>query len=1164
MILKRLLIHRLPGIGQPFEIEAEGAGIHVIFGPNGIGKSSICRAVEGLYWDDRGSLRHTSVTGEFEWDSAIWQAEREGTIVRWRRDGEGRVPPVLPPSHHHNCFFLRLRDLLDPSQESTSGIASEIRRQMSGGFDLDGIASEFFTPVTIHRMRKEKNNFNKARDEVQREVNRQSDLQQRVDRLEQLKAQLQEAEVAEGRLHQVKRASGLAERREELARIEERLGIMPKALANLTGKEHDDLSGLRKQLTQQEASGHELERKLQEARAKGEESGLSGPLEQAELATWRDKADELERVELELQAARTECATARSELAAALEAVGGKDVDKAALTLPNHAELFEYLRAAQKHTSSVQSIEEQLYLLDSLKPSEMNSQELDSLRRAAEALRVWLRARPPAAAGNRRSWFKSGLALLAVGAGLAWFVDPMLALIAALGAGIALAAEFMDKRSAPDDSEASSQSQSEARISFENLGLEGPEAWDIPSVTTRLREMESDTAKLEASIQRARDRDVERKRLETKLERLSEEVTALAARREELMERLGLDTLPPDAELVDFARALDNLRGARVGHETATGKVKQLEVSHGELLADLAGFLKRHGEPQPEGAAAAKARLNNLAKRNGMLEKALGEERSVATQKEQNFGQREATRVAIERIYAKAGLEEGDEQGLVSLLERLPDYRELIGDKRDLESKNDLDRKELVRVGEAELTELETHSIEKLKRKLETVSSQKRRFRDEIAEVRNKRDEARGGNKLQNLISEREEARANLRSLRDDALFVEAGNFLLKEVEEEHEQAQLPRVLKRAGDHFSRFTLHNYELRLEKSDAQPRLSAVELRSGKVRQLDELSAGTRAQLLLAARIAYTEEVEQGKIMPLFLDEALDQSDPQRFQAITASLGCVARDQGRQIFYLTSDPLDVERIRDALDKEGCDIASEIDLGQIRTGQVSVKGPQDLRIDPETPVPEPDGLSPEEYATVLKVPTFRPILGFAEQHVFYILWDDLPLLRDFLDNRIERGGQWKTVSGTPLAEKLGSRSIDPDQIGLRLDLLEAFCGLWQEGRGRPVDRDVLIESGALSEVFLEKVIAVANELGGDPEQLVAMLRDRGDDRLRGFRTKSIEQLQEYLTENGILDHRPILTEDELLRRALTTPAANQLPEGVAKACLQRWWGWSQHNSP
>ena len=211
MILKRLNIQRLPGIGQSFAIEAKGAGIHVIFGPNGVGKSSICRAVERIYWEELGPPRHTSVTGEFEWDGAIWRAEREGSILRWRRDGEGWASPNLPPAHHQNCFFLRLRDLLDPSQENTSDIASEIRRQMSGGFDLAGIASELFTPVTVLRMRKERKRFNQARDEVQKEVNLQSNLQRRVDQLEELKTQLREAETAARRLPQVERAISLAE-----------------------------------------------------------------------------------------------------------------------------------------------------------------------------------------------------------------------------------------------------------------------------------------------------------------------------------------------------------------------------------------------------------------------------------------------------------------------------------------------------------------------------------------------------------------------------------------------------------------------------------------------------------------------------------------------------------------------------------------------------------------------------------------------------------------------------------------------------------------------------------------------------------------------------------------------------------------------------------------
>ena len=89
MRLKRLSIDRLPGIDEPFEIKPAGAGIHVVFGPNAIGKSSICRAVEALYWGDRGPSERTYVTGEFQLDRESWWAERDGSRVRWRCDGGG-------------------------------------------------------------------------------------------------------------------------------------------------------------------------------------------------------------------------------------------------------------------------------------------------------------------------------------------------------------------------------------------------------------------------------------------------------------------------------------------------------------------------------------------------------------------------------------------------------------------------------------------------------------------------------------------------------------------------------------------------------------------------------------------------------------------------------------------------------------------------------------------------------------------------------------------------------------------------------------------------------------------------------------------------------------------------------------------------------------------
>ena len=1187
MKLKRLAINRLPGISQPFEIEAAGAGFYVVFGPNGIGKSSLCRAVEGLYWEDRGSSALASVNGEFEWDGESWWGQRDGKRLTWQRGGESAVPPNLPPSHNHRCFFLHLRDLIDPSRDGTADIASEIRRQMSGGFDLDKISSDLFPGVTRYHGRRQRNDFNRASEDVQDALVKQTGLQRRADEIGDLTGRLEEAEAATRRRALVERAIGLARRREELGGIVEQIEALPGALARMTGKEVEDVARHQEQADTLAERVRSLEANLREAREAQQKTALESPIEPADLAAWRDNADELRRLELELDAARSERGGVRRELAAALSSIGRDDVDRIALTLPEHGELFEFLRSSHANDARAGAIQERLRLLERLDAPEDGEQVFETSRDAVEALRSWLRVPEPDGLANRlRSrwpWLLLAVAMLLVSAGLAVLADPSLSLLGGIGTRIALALQAqvppgLIPLAGPlgalaggialavllvGNRRSSTAGRQAAQAAFEKLDLEGPDKWNLSAVESRLRGLERENAILESSLQRARDRGVERQALENELEGLSEPRAALDARREELKGRLDLDALPPDAELVDFARALDQVRLARGRDEAVAGKVEGLEQKYAALLADVAGILEQHGEPRPEDAATAGARLNNLLDRNSRLVQAIADERMMTGQIEEHTADREATLGSIRRIYSDAALSEGDLNGLMSRLNSLQRYRQLMSEQTILEGQIALDCTELEKAGESVLAECDVQSLERFKDDLSHLEARASQLRNEIAEIHAEMNAARSAKVMQDVIAVREDARAKLRDLRDEALYAKAGKFLIHAAEEEYEHTRMPRVFERARDHFSSFTYHNYRLELGKGGGTPRLFARESRGGEARELDELSDGTRAQLLLAARIAFAEEAEQGKVLPLFLDEALDQSDPQRFEAMVRSLGCVARDQGRQIFYLTSDPLDVDRIRDALGKEDCAIAAEIDLGRIRTNAVSVPGPQALRVDPGPTVPSPDGLSSEEYGAALNVPAFRPALGWTEQHFFYVLWDHPDLLHEFLSNGIERVGQWETVSGTPLAERLGSGPVPVAETASRLELLEVFCELWNQGRGRSVGRDALEASNALTDHFLEDVVAIARELDGDPERLLAALDDNADPRLRGFRKSSVEKLQRYLADTGYLDDRPVLTEADLRLRARTTPAADRLPAGVANDCLNRWWGWALNSS-
>ena len=92
----------------------------------------------------------------------------------------------------------------------------------------------------------------------------------------------------------------------------------------------------------------------------------------------------------------------------------------------------------------------------------------------------------------------------------------------------------------------------------------------------------------------------------------------------------------------------------------------------------------------------------------------------------------------------------------------------------------------------------------------------------------------------------------------------------------------------------------------------PEFTAVDQVERRGRSLDQLSSGTRVQLLLAVRIAFVEQQEQGVKLPLLLDEVLGNSDDERARAIMEAVVELSR-EGRQIFYFTAQMDEVARWR-----------------------------------------------------------------------------------------------------------------------------------------------------------------------------------------------------------------------------------------------------------
>ncbi|MDA1099215.1 MAG: AAA family ATPase [Proteobacteria bacterium] len=1154
MKLRRLQIRRLPGINAPFEIVTAGDQIHVVHGPNAIGKSSICRAVEALFWHDRGPGQQVSLHGEFELDGAAWQVEREGSRIGWRRDGEDMPPPALPPSHLHGCFFLLLRDLIEPSAMGAQDVAIEIRKQMTGGFDLPRVIAELFHGPGPSHGRSERRKFDESSGAVKSAEARQSGLQHRADRLTEASAFLRDAEQAERRLAFVKRAQGLAARKRRLMELKHAIAALPASLENLTGRESDQAEAGQIEIRDFEDRQRSLERDLEAARKEQHGSGLVKPLDPVELTTWRARTEELSRFELELSNSRREHDGYQAELRIAFAAVGGIDMPATTFDLANHGDLFSFLRAVEELRSKTDAIDERLRLLAKLAFSDESRRTLEGYRAATEILRAWLRAPDPEAARQAsrfdRVWLIGAIALLAVGAGLAFFVDPRLGLLSGIGGGILLPILIRRRR------QSASAARQAAQDQFVNLTVAAPERWEVGSAEARLRELDGLAAELGAAERRARDRDVERRDFQNRRDGLLEAASRLELQRQELCGSLGLEPGRTDVELVDLARALDQLRQARGKERKADDQNAVREIQYNARLSDVGDFLASHGGRRPSDAAMALAGLGQLEKSDARLRAASSDEVKIQDSLADIAGHLTTARGALAEIYGEAELDVGNVHGLAELINNLPYYSKLKQECIEIESQIRSDHAELEAAGEAVLVDLEDSEMDATFESLSNTARTAADKRDEIADIKAQVNLAQSRQEIQNLLAERNEWLAQLNDRRNEALLAKAGRLIVEAVEHEHQKNQMPSVLARAREFFANFTHFGYDITIAGSGGEPRLVAIDTATGERRGLAELSDGTRAQLLLAARMAFAEEVEQSIKLPLFLDEALDQSDPSRYHAIVRGLGRIAQDQDRQIFYFTADPVDVDRIQNALEEENCPAAVVIDLAAVRGRTGSVPGPSSLRVEAEKPVPAPAGCSAEQYGALIGVPYLDPRRGYEAQHLFHLLWDDLDCLQTWLQRHIDNVGRWRLVSNSRSTLDRGAQFKVAAQIGPRADLLNVFCELWKQGRGRPVDRDVLESSGALGERYLNDVASIASELGNDAGKLVAVLRAREDRRLKGFRGKITENLEHYFADNGYIDAQPVLDKDDLRALAMASPAAAQLAADVAAACIHRWW--------
>jgi len=1124
--LRRLSVRRMPGFEQTgFELGRPGEelseGLNLIVGPNASGKTTACRAIQGLLWPENAAdLSPVSLLGEWVDGDHLLRSELEGKELSCQRDGVPAEIPPLPGSHLANCFTVTIDDLFD---QTDTRLAEQVARQMTGGYDLGEVRRSGELRLPRFHARKEAEVLTKARHEARRLKNEQERLRAEERELEDLERRKEEARAAQARLNRLEDVRELIRLDGEIDEAQTLLSSFPDGMDRLRGNEAESLEQLRADINENQETLKEQSGAAEEARNVKAEADLPEQgIPQVRLDEQDARLDKLRDLELDLEAEQERLEEARGKADSALrvlsevgDAEALDEIDMGAL-----GDIEDFHRHAEDVRSRQSAARARLDLLG---PKEVVG-DLDSMTQALQLLRQWFEAGPAARAAPATNliliWMlAAGLAVLAIVLSLK--VSPWWLFSLLVAAAAALVTRWTSR---PPEAHLRRVVQDQ----FARLPLESPERWDGPAVGRYLNSLERNLAQ----ARQAEACENERRSLSQHIKQLGEEASTLEARRAELVERFGVAPGTSNLALTTIAANLRAYQEARSACRTHESKAEGLDKQRIKELAAVNAFLTEFGQPACDRCDIARARSKAISDRAAMHRQSKADLRTAEDNIRLVEGRIATLEERKQQLFAQAGLQDDQDSDLAERLERLEDYRQQRGRIDSLGPQQEAVTKRLEDV--PELCSMTLEEIEAEAARLESLAEGYEGLVERIKDIRTRVDAAGRATRLEEAHAEVEQAEAALGECHHQAMLAAAGNFLLDEVEAEHQAESQPQVFRQAASWFASFTRGRYELRLEGSPetGPPAFRAVETTTGRGLALDELSRGSRIQLLLAVRLAFAAEAERGTPLPFVLDEVLSSSDPVRFRAIIESLLALVR-QGRQVFYFTCQPGDAVAWHEVAREMGIGGAKRFDLADIRRTQEAAAAPLEQSTIQVEPVPEPGGMTLAEYAERLDVPPLVPMHGARAAHLAYLV-ENARQLHRLLETSIETYGQLASLAARGNIDAYVEREL-MGRIRARAGVLDAFAEAWQIGRGKSVSREVLLTSG-VSEHFIDRVTSLASDLGFCAKRLLDALDSRDDERAKGFRQASLDALREGLTKSGHLDPREPLDEEAVLERMLS----------------------------
>ncbi len=957
MRLFAIEVEKLPGLAGPLLLTDLTAGINVVVGPNASGKSSLVRALSAVLYS-RLTDAPVSVSLDLVTTSgARLTARRLGPAVEWSLAGELVERPNLPPAELLGAYLVRLEDLVAVGVGGAGAdtldvddyIGSRLQLELTGGVDLTALRGG--VPKQKTAGRKEATALKRAENELVKLRRDQDELRHRLEGLAATREARDLARAEAARRPRVQEARDLHEALRQAQRRRDAIAALPAVLAEMTGEEADAVARLRQEL---DACRRDEDRHAERLAAADEvlaAAGVPKTLTMAEARRARGRAEELIRLEQAFEQREQDAVAARAAAAAAWRRMGGVPDEGESELEPADVDRVERLVQRQVAARARSAVAHRR--LAALAPLEADPEEerrLGALRRLGPDLARWLEVAPSPSVPRVPGWAW----LVALGLALASLVLtalvprpwPVIAGSAAVLLWLAVSYMVLRGRVSPEARTATDALRRSAAVA----GRELPEPLTHAAVAALVDENATEIALSERRLAVAEEREREADRLnaavaeaEAELALVRSELTATRSARGLGVAAADGPSAPDGGFAYWLGAALEHARASVAAADAmtrATDQARRVAGVRDEVLSFLAEAAsdRRQRSTGPELLTACEEVLTAVAARDDAMREAADCRREL--------GRANAARADAERALGRLALRlTGDEETNLDdlalsarrLVDRLPDWREAHSELRDLNASVDYLRGRLANDPEL-LAAAEAGHVDTIDAVAERVGESEReaeRLNKEIIEVEQATRAAEADRRVEASAAMARQARDDLELHLSEALEIRAAHSLLDVVEAEHESAVKPAALERARSWFERFTHGDFELTFERDDRGAwRFGAVDRRAGagglRLR-LSELSTGTRAQLLLSARLAFALEAEARgdtdgspvEPLPFFLDEALTTSDQERFFQVANAVLDVAEETGRQFVYLSARQEDADLWRDVAAERGADL-------------------------------------------------------------------------------------------------------------------------------------------------------------------------------------------------------------------------------------------------